>query len=378
MREVIPPSVLEVQEKLSSLGFPSYFVGGCVRDFLLEEVPKDWDICTQAKPSEILEFFSDSVTLGAKYGTIGVKTPNGVVEVTTFRTESNYKDFRHPEICFCSSLEEDLKRRDFSINSIAYSPSEGYIDPFGGMQDLKSKTLKCIGEAKERLSEDALRILRLVRFCSRLDFTPEKHTLSSAIELTPLLSHISNERIRDELLKIFQTSFWSKYYSIFAPIFSFVLPELKKPFKHKFSNLSLLFAYIFQEPKDLEALQRLKIDKITSKRAALLLEHKKTEIIPEKVEIKLMLKALGYDNFTALLELQKLIGKDTKKIYKTLQNIMIADECYSLKDLKVNGNDLLALGLKGKKIKEALENLLDRVIRGEIPNDKEKLIEVLS
>ena len=374
MKQIIPQSILEILQKLQTKGFTSYLVGGCVRDFLLGDIPKDWDICTPATPEQILEIFADSITLGAKYGTIGVKSAEGIVEVTTFRTEKEYADFRHPQVQFCKDLSEDLKRRDFSINSIAYNPQIGFVDPFGGMQDLENGVLRCIGDAKERLSEDALRILRLVRFSSRFDFSPHPQTLREALLSSPKLKMISSERIRDELLKILQTPFWGKYFLQYKEIFSQTLPELTKPFTHKISNHSILFAYIFQKDQDLEALQRLKIDKITSKRVQLLFAHKHSAIPHEKIGIKLLLKEIGYDNLLALLELQKLMGKDTKKTYKTLQEIMILDECYCLKDLKINGNDLKTLGYEDKKIGEKLEDLLIKVIKGEIPNEKEKLL----
>lgn len=374
MKDIIPSSVLDILHTLHSHSFSSYLVGGCVRDFLLGVKPKDWDICTQATPTEILNLFPQSLRLGEKYGTIGVKTPIGIIQITTFRTESAYCDFRHPQVCFSQSLNEDLKRRDFTINAIAYHPCEGFIDPLGGERDLQEKILRCIGDAKERFKEDALRILRLVRFGSRFDFSPHPHTLEEALRHIPLLAYISKERIRDELLAIFQTPFWDKYFSLYRPIYSYIFPELTQAFKHKISNLSILFALIFQKEEDLQALERLKIDKTTAKRTALLFSYKNTNLPMEKIGIKLLLKDMGYDNFTALLELQKLMGKDTKKPYKILQDIMIADECFCLKDLKINGNDLLALGYQREKIGEKLEELLTKVIKGEIPNEKSKLL----
>lgn len=373
MQEIIPQSVLQILEKLEKKGYTSYLVGGCVRDFLLGVKPKDWDICTPATPEELLEIFPNSLSLGAKYGTIGVKSEVGIIEVTTFRIEQGYQDFRHPKVSFTQDLLDDLKRRDFTINAIAYY--RDFFDPFNGAEDIKNKTLRCVGEAKKRFQEDALRILRLVRFCSSFDFTPESSTLHYAIQDASLLSHISAERIRDELLKIFQTPFWDKYFSLFKPIFSVVLPELKKPFKHKISNLSILFAYILDG--NIEAMQRLKMDKTTQKRTSLLLSHKNQILKNDKISIKLLLKEMGYDNFSALLELQKLMGKDTKSIYKTLQNIMIADECFCLKDLKLKGDDLISLGYEGEKIGEILESLLIKVIREELPNSKEELLKSL-
>lgn len=377
MQEIIPQIVLQILEKLEEKGHTSYVVGGCVRDFLLGVKPKDWDICTPATPQEILEIFPNSLSLGAKYGTIGVKSGVGIIEVTTFRIEQNYQGYRHPKVSFTQELLEDLKRRDFTTNAIAYHPQSGFCDPFGGAKDIESKILRCVGEANQRFQEDALRILRLVRFCSSFDFTPESLTLQYALKNAPLLLKISAERIRDELLKIFQTSYWEKYFSIFQPIYSTIFPELKKPFKHKISNLSILFAYILQSENDLKVMQRLKIDKTTQKRTVVLLSYKNQTLKNDKIPIKLLLKDIGYDNFTALLELQKLMGKETKSIYKTLQNIMIADECFSLRDLKVKGGDIASLGYKGEEIGDLLEQLLIRVIREELPNNKEELLKSL-
>lgn len=373
MKKIIPHPILEILSTLNP--FPSYLVGGCVRDFLLGISPKDWDICTQATPAQIGEKFPNSLDLGAKYGTIGIKSSLGVVEITTFRTEQNYKNFRHPQVCFSKDLHEDLARRDFSINAIAYSPSDGFIDPFLGMEDIRKKRLRCIGKAQDRFSEDALRILRLVRFASKLDFQPDSETLKGALECIALLAHISKERIRDELLKIFQTPFWHKYFNLFQPIYSAILPELKKPFKHKISNTSILFAYIFQSQNDLKALERLKIEKTTSWRTQILFHHKRINLEADKVAIKLLLHQMGYDNLNALLELQKLMGKDIRCVYKILQNIMIADECFLLKDLKLNGHDLIDKGYKKEEIGRKLNELLIRVIKEEIPNKKSSLLD---
>ncbi|WP_305863087.1 CCA tRNA nucleotidyltransferase [Helicobacter cholecystus] len=374
MKEIVPSDVLQILQTLQSYNFTSYLVGGCVRDYLLGFSPKDWDICTPASPEKILEIFPEGLTFGKKYGTIGIKTPIGIVQITTFRTESHYQDFRHPQVNFCTNLFEDLKRRDFTINAMAYNPQEGLIDYFEGQNDLANQTLRCIGESKERFQEDALRLLRLIRFSSKFDLNPHPDTLQGALNSIPLLSYISKERIRDELLEIFHTSFWGKYFQTYRLIYSYVLPELSKPFKHKIPNLSILFSYIFQKQEDLKALQRLKIDKITSKRTAILFAHKYTKIEPDKIKIKFMLNKMGYDNFCALLELQKLMDRNIKEIYKILQNIMIADECFLLKDLKINGNDLIALGYKKEKIGEILEKLLHQVIKGETPNEKQALL----
>ncbi len=198
-----PEEVLTIIKKLSDNGFQAFLVGGCVRDILMNKTPKDWDICTSATPDKIQTLFPDSFYEN-DFGTVGIKSELGVIEVTPFRTEGEYKDGRRPEsVSFGTSIQEDLQRRDFTMNAIALNPvSHETIDPFGGEKDIKDKIIRAVGAPKDRFSEDGLRIMRLFRFASQLDFSIDYETLQAAIETRDILSRISKERIRDEFTKL--------------------------------------------------------------------------------------------------------------------------------------------------------------------------------
>lgn len=368
--ERIPKCVIEILETLESHGYISYLVGGCVRDLLMQREPKDWDICTPATPKELKKIFISPIVLGEKFGTIGVQTQVGIVEITTFREELRYVDFRHPQVAFVLDLEKDLKRRDFTINAMAYHPREGVVDLFGGRRDLERKILRCVGDVHGRFQEDALRILRLVRFSCTLGFEPEQKSLQIALQDKNLLRKIAHERIGQELIQILQGDYLHLFFKPYREIFSLVLPELQAPKKNAIKNLSLRLAFLFDH---VEAIRRLGIAKNLRARAEFLVANKNRVIKEDLIELKMCLKEMGYDHLMALLELKKLNGENTKKLYSLVQMIMINDECFCLKDLQIKGSDLLKLGISGKMIGEILERLLDEVIRGEICNTFEAL-----
>ena len=203
----LPESALFCIRTLEQAGFEAYAVGGCVRDSLLGLQPHDFDLCTSAAPEETARLFSHLplVRSGEKHGTIGVVIDHEVLEITTFRTEGGYQDSRHPDwVRFVSSIEEDLARRDFTVNAMAYSPSKGYIDPFGGQKDLHSGILRAVGNPRQRFTEDALRILRGLRFAARFGFSMEEKTKAALFDCAPLLKKIAAERILAELKGIYQ------------------------------------------------------------------------------------------------------------------------------------------------------------------------------
>ena len=201
----IPEYVLACLNRLEEAGFAAYIVGGCVRDNLLGLTPNDYDMCTNALPDQTEEIFSDHklVLAGKKHGTVGVITEGGVVEITTFRTEGNYTDNRHPEwVEFVPNIEDDLARRDFTVNAMAYSPTRGLADPFGGQEDLKNKILRAVGDAEQRFREDSLRILRGARFAAKYELIPEEKTLEAMISLRGLMKNLARERVFEELCKL--------------------------------------------------------------------------------------------------------------------------------------------------------------------------------
>lgn len=370
----IPRCILEILEILNSQGFQAYLIGGCVRDLLRGAKPKDWDICTSAHPNDLVIIFPSGIHLGLKFGTLGLPTQEGIIEITTFREELSYTHHRHPQVCFVQSLQSDLKRRDFTINAIAYHPKEGLFDLFEGQSDLKAKILRCVGDPSLRFHEDALRILRLVRFSCTLGFHPDPLSLQQAKFHKYSLLDISKERIRDELILALQGEFFVEFFDMYFEIFQIVLPELKKAKKHSIKNLSLLFAFLFQKEEDYQALERLKFPKIQIKRTQELLKYKNITLQEDPIQIKFLLRDLGYDTLMAVLELQKLCGKNTKRLYQIVQEIMISDECFSLKDLQIKGEDLIKLGFRGKEVGKVLEKLLEQVIQGKIDNSLQSLL----
>ena len=198
----IPPQVEWILKKLRDSGYEAFAVGGCVRDTILNRIPGDWDITTSAKPVEVKAVFGKTVDTGLQHGTVTVIRDHVGYEITTYRIDGEYEDGRHPrEVEFTSDLREDLRRRDFTINAMAYSPETGLVDIFGGMEDLKNRTIRCVGNAVERFGEDALRIMRAVRFASQLDFSIEEETYRALSGIAPNLAHVSKERIQVELTK---------------------------------------------------------------------------------------------------------------------------------------------------------------------------------
>ena len=225
----IPEYVQFCLDRLEKAGFQAYIVGGCVRDAILGLEPNDYDMCTNALPEETEAVFADHklVLAGKKHGTIGVITESGVIEITTFRTEGNYTDNRHPEwVKFMPNIEDDLARRDFTVNAMAYSPSRGLQDPFGGREDLKNHILKAVGDAPQRFREDSLRILRGARFAAKYRLTPEDKTLEAMVELRRLMDNLARERVFEELCKLLLSA-TAEDLLRFAPLIAQVIPELE-------------------------------------------------------------------------------------------------------------------------------------------------------
>ena len=234
MKIAVPEEVVLVSKTLAEAGFEAYLVGGCVRDMLLAREPKDWDVATDAKPAEIQKLFPESVYEN-DFGTVGVKTESEdprlkIIEVTTYRIEGKYTDKRHPdEVTFAANIEDDLSRRDFTVNALAMNLKGEVIDPFGGASDIKNKTIRTVGAPEERLSEDALRLMRAVRFSVELDFEIEMNTRRAIVHLAGGLESIAKERVRDELVKIIMTPNAAKGIIILEELdlLRYVLPELR-------------------------------------------------------------------------------------------------------------------------------------------------------
>lgn len=431
---IIPEYAKTVAEKLNKHGYEAYFVGGCVRDHIMGITPHDFDITTNAFPEEIKKVFSDYRTIltGEKHGTVCVVSEGENIEVTTYRVDGEYADSRHPEnVVFTRNVEEDLARRDFTMNAICYDGD--YVDPFGGIEDIKNKIIRTVGEADKRFCEDALRIMRALRFASILGFEIEDKTKKSIHENAQLLKNISPQRIYVEFSKLLMGKNvenilleYSDVIGVFAPC---ILPcvgfdqksryHIYDVYTHMvkavgFSNFDpvIRLATFFhdvgkpqcftidekgghfkghpEKSAELakEVFEYLKIDNYTKNTALGLIEHHQREILPEKKYVKRVLSKFSCEFFDMLMEVQKadtlahseiaMVNlKDVEKLIELKDEILRDNDCISLKTLAVDGNDLIKLGMNGKKIGETLNMLLEKVVDGEVENKREKLLETI-
>lgn len=419
-------------QRLEDAGYAAYAVGGCVRDDCLGRTPKDYDLCTAALPEETEYLFSDHglVLAGKKHGTVGVIFGKEVVEITTFRTEGGYQDNRHPDwVHFVSDIREDLSRRDYTINAMAYSPTRGYADPFDGREDLKKGILRAVGDPNERYQEDSLRILRGIRFASRYGLTVDAATEEAMHRQMPLMDNLARERVFDELSKMLPT-LTAEEVVRFAPIFAGVIPALKPMIgfdqrsPHHAYDLMTHVAHVVEAvPGDVTLrwaallhdvgkiptftqdengrghfyghaqasadmadtiLQELKAPNALRQRVVQLIAAHMTRPLPDKKFLRRRLSSMGWDAYGQLLTLQEadLAGKgagewdvDFAAVRSLLDEIRAEDACLNLKDLAVNGRDLMALGLKGREVGNTLNALLEQVLDENLPNEKETLLD---
>jgi len=430
----LPQSVLYCIRRLHQAGFEAYCVGGCVRDALLGLQPHDYDLCTNATPDQISQVFADHnlVRAGEKHGTIGVVIDRQVYEITTFRTEGGYQDSRHPDwVKFVDGVEEDLSRRDFTVNAMAYSPDKGYIDPFGGQRDLKSHVLRAVGDPSTRFTEDALRILRGVRFAVRFGLTPEPATERAMTDLAPTLNKIANERIFDELCKLLPTVNTEDLLR-FRAVLAQVIPELVPSFdfhQHSPHHIYDVFTHtahvVEATPRDLTlrwaallhdtgkpqafyrdengrghfpshakysaqmadaVLTRLKAPTALRERVVLLIAQHMTPLLPDKRLLRRRLAQHGEETVRQMLTLQhadfgsKGTGTPQEEaifgqIEAILAEILAEDACLQIKDLAVDGKDLIALGFPaGPSLGKCLQYLLDQVLDEQLPNERDTLL----
>lgn len=430
----VPEHIKDVIKKLSDSGFEAFLVGGCVRDFLMRTVPHDYDIATNALPQNIKEVFSQYklICTGEKHGTILVITESASAEITSYRIDGNYSDHRHPEkVIFSSSIYEDLKRRDFTINSIAYSVDSIIADPFHGADDIKRKIIKATGDPDKRFSEDALRILRALRFSSCLGFEIEEKTSNAIFRNKELITDISCERIRDEFVKLMSgknaVPVLRKYRSVIAMFIPEIIPCFEfaqnSPY-HKYDvwehtlhavdasadDIVIKLAMFFHDIAKPECytedsfgtghfkghaaksgekteiiMKRLKFPTKETKLISLLIYHHSDEI-NSIYDIKKLLGRLGKRSFFRLLNVQRadamskqsfcaVFLKKLDWIEKTADKIIADNQCCSLSQLDINGSDLKSLGLSGVKIGETLSELLDLVMHDKLENKRNILID---
>lgn len=380
---MLPPYAQKALTMLHDAGFEAYAVGGCVRDSLLGLTPSDWDITTNARPEQTVAALAGIPTFetGVQHGTITALIEHQPVEITTYRIDGSYTDHRRPDsVTFTSSLREDLARRDFTVNALAYSPEDGILDLFGGAADLQEKTLRCVGDPDTRFREDALRVLRAVRFAATLGFSIASDTADSIRRCCPLLSQIARERISHELSRLLCGKNAEQVAAAFPEVISQcfpLLPSCQPPLGKvaPLLHLRLTMLLLPLSPEDAaRALSALRYDKATVRHVHRLLSCRSLTVSPNRISVRRLLCQLGEPLFRDLLEIKSACGEQTVQQSAMLQKVINDADCYSLPQLAVNGCDLAALGLVGSQIGRALQALLDAVIEDRLPNRKERLL----
>lgn len=420
---------------LQSAGFEAYAVGGCVRDSLLGKTPNDWDITTSAKPENMKSVFADfhCIDTGIKHGTVTVVIDGEPLEITTFRLDGEYEDNRHPKsVTFTSNLGADLGRRDFTVNAMAYSKMTGTVDLFGGQNDLKNGIIRCVGNPDRRFNEDALRILRALRFASALDFGIEEKTAQSLLKNRALLGNISEERIAKELLKLVCGKGAKRILTDFAPVLFEILPELQPMYKNSHDNPhhcydiyehtliavesidpepTLRFAMLLHDcgkpavkkfdengvahfyghqrisaEISAQILARLKVsNKFRDEILFLVSNHDRWELYENTEKMPRYLSKFGLDGVLNLLKVMRadVLAQSPEYRYRldqiadaeeTAKNLAAQKPCLSLSELQINGRTLMDIGIpQGRKLGAVLAQLLDEVIDGVTKNTQEAL-----
>ena len=434
----LPEYVENVLGRLTRAGYRAYAVGGCVRDSLLNREPNDWDICTSALPEETQALFAEERTIptGIKHGTVTLLVGGNPLEITTFRTEDEYSDFRHPdEVRFVRDIREDLARRDFTVNAMAYNPIDGLVDDFGGQKDLENGIIRCVGAPEIRFTEDALRVLRALRFAARYGFSIEEKTAQAMRNCKALLQNISVERIFSEIKGILAGKYAAEMLRQFPDVFFSVLPELEpmfgfeqnKPSRHLHDvwlhtvyaleasdpdiivRLAVLlhdcgkpqtysidpetgYGRFYGHPKAGGALadamlRRLKCDNATREAVVILIENHEMLSGHSKTALRRLLSKIGKENMLRLMKVRRadaashtentrrelLVMADEDE--RILQELLDSEGQLTVKDLAVNGRDLQSVGfVPGRAIGEELDVLLNQVIDGRLPNDRTALL----
>lgn len=451
INNMIPSGARYIIKQLCCYSYQTYLVGGCVRDIFLNKVPHDWDITTSATPESMIKIIKDScrrdnkfvniIPTGLQHGTVTFVIDNESFEVTTFRCDGDYSDSRRPDnVTFTNNLIEDLKRRDFTINAIAYNPHSGFTDPFNGIQDIANKRIMCVGSAKDRFNEDALRILRAIRFSSQLDFVTTPDTDWEIHKQCESLSNISIERINSEFCKIATSYNFCIPMVIFEDVISLFIPEIKEMFEfpqnnpyHKYNvydhtihaveacdeakiddlivKLAVFFhdigkPHCFQDDENgirhfkghgrvsaemtNAIMRRMKFDNETREKVVELVHYHDATFEVTKKHIKRWLNKIGEEQFRRLLLVRKADVQAQNPEYKEdrlikieritslLEETLNEKECFTLKDLKINGSDLISIGYKeGKTIGLILNHILQKVIDGDLKNEKSNLLEYI-
>ena len=360
--------------RLNANGFEAFAVGGCVRDKLMNREVTDYDITTSALPNEVKAVFSCHTVIetGIKHGTVTVLVDNSPFEITTYRTEFSYTDSRHPDsVSFVSDLGTDLARRDFTVNSIAYSPQIGIIDPFGGISDIKSNLIRAVGDPYNRFSEDALRILRALRFSAVLGFNIERETSKAILSLAYTLPRVSPERIYSELKKLLCGVNAGEVAEKFLPVLAEILPingdakllsKLPEDFPMRLTCLC--------GDSVIKAVEFLRADNATKNKCKLL--SCSAPIPSDSKALKNYISSLGRENARYVAVFRRAMYNEDKECQT--ESILSSSQCLSIKELAVSGADIVALGIQGRAVGEILQALLEAVLNDELSNKKIPLL----
>ncbi|MBQ4332901.1 MAG: CCA tRNA nucleotidyltransferase [Clostridia bacterium] len=392
----IPTPVLCALDTLNAAGYEAYIVGGCVRDALMGRTPADWDITTSARPQQTAAVFHEYHTIetGVKYGTLTVIVDDMPLEITTYRVDGDYTDSRRPdEVQYTVQLVEDLRRRDFTVNAIAYHPTVGFIDPFDGQNDILQHTIRCVGDPVQRLTEDSLRIARAVRFAATLGFTIDSETASALHTLAATVRHSAVERIAVELKKLLCGMNVRYVFNEFRDVLSAMVPELEvsllnadlleKVEPTPLLRLAALFIGLDKTPQEaaataVNALKQLRLDNETIYGVERLVLFRDYPLAANERCILRLLNRLGPRLATDLIHIRSAFERDLDhdSVLSDLNRLAYSGR-YRIQDLKISGNDLLDLGFTpGPYLGETLQRLLEAVMDGLCPNEREALLKL--
>lgn len=405
----LPENVRNIISTIEKNGCEAYAVGGCVRDTLMGKTPSDWDITTSALPMQVKSMFGRTVDTGLKHGTVTVMIGKTGYEVTTYRIDGEYKDGRHPEsVEFALNLVEDLKRRDFTINAMAYNDKNGLVDEFDGRGDLERKVIRCVGNPMERFTEDALRMMRAIRFSAQLSFDIHPDTYDAINKLSDTIKQVSMERIQVELTKTLVSDNPEKVELFYSTgIFAAVLPEISRIFEGRYRQNALCMVRFTEntpvlryaalmnslEPEEARSvLRRLKMDNHTVDSVTAIVANSKGKIDENEPAIREALNRFGKDLMNNLLIHAEALAKAKEEITgvmlpgthnhivavrKMMEGIIDRGDCFTIKDLDITGNDLIEYGMSGSQIGRTLNELLHVVMDNPKLNDKATLIAML-
>lgn len=438
MRIQLPPDVATIIRKLQEHGYDAYAVGGCIRDSILGREPNDWDITTSALPMQVKEIFDKTIDTGIQHGTVTVLMHHVGYEVTTYRIDGIYEDARHPkEVTFTPDLTEDLRRRDFTINAMAYNDTKGLVDVFDGQEDLKRGIIRAVGDAGQRFTEDALRMMRAVRFAAQLGYDIEESTREAIILLAPNLKRISAERIQVELVKLVTSDhpehmrllYETNITKVIMPQFDRMMETTQDNPHHcynvgehtihamqeikndKVLRLAMLFHDIGKpdckttgedgidhfhghsvrsEEIAKEVLRGLKFDNDTIHKVAKLTRHHDEKVIPQPKYVRRALNKVGEDIFVLLFDvkhadmmaqsqyMREEKQKELEELLEAYKQVKEKKQCFQMKDLAVTGADLIAIGMQqGPQLGVTLKKLLDEVVENPEKNQKDILLQMV-